>query len=387
MNKKTMDQISSYPSGWLELTVGEACSIRNDLRKPISNEEREKIHGEFPYYGPTGILGYIKECRMNGEYALIGEDGDHFLKYKEKLQTLLIKGMFNVNNHAHVIESTNLCTANWFYWFFLHKNIRKYLTRQGAARYKLNKDSLQRIPILLPPLPEQQAIVDVLESWNKAIIVTEKLLKAKEKRFLAFTNEYLIKEANTKITFGKIFSSAHLKNNNDSDLEILSVTTRGIVFQSEYFNKDVASVDKSNYLIVERDMLVMSGLNFWMGAIDFQRICDKGLVSPAYKVFRLNNTDVDKTYMAYFVRSHLMTRVLLEASIQGASIVRRNLDMEKLKSTIIKLPSYNEQIQISSLFNEAQKELNILRKTLTLYKKQKQALIQKLLTGEWRVKA
>jgi len=50
------------------------------------------------------------------------------------------------------------------------------------------------------------------------------------------------------------------------------------------------------------------------------------------------------------------------------------------------LPSQNQQKQIQSALNTAQDEINILEKLSEQYKKQKQGLIQKLLTGEWRVK-
>src|SRR4029077_16006523 len=62
------------PRGWILTTVGKACSIRNDLRLPISENERSKNSGIFPYYGPTGILDYLSGYRLDGTYALIGED-------------------------------------------------------------------------------------------------------------------------------------------------------------------------------------------------------------------------------------------------------------------------------------------------------------------------
>jgi type I restriction enzyme S subunit len=79
-------RVSSIPDDWRISQIGESCSIRNDLRKPISVEERSSLKGDYPYYGPTGILDYIDEYLVDGEFALIGEDGDHFLKPEEKSQ-------------------------------------------------------------------------------------------------------------------------------------------------------------------------------------------------------------------------------------------------------------------------------------------------------------
>ena len=78
--------------GWNLSTVGDAAAIKNNLRFPISEEERVKISGDYPYFGPTGVLAHINEYRIEGEHVLIGEDGDHFLKFRDKPMTLLVSG-------------------------------------------------------------------------------------------------------------------------------------------------------------------------------------------------------------------------------------------------------------------------------------------------------
>ena len=61
------------PDGWTESTVGKSYKICNNLRFPINLEDRKGMKGIYPYYGPTGILNFIDEYRLDGEYALIGE--------------------------------------------------------------------------------------------------------------------------------------------------------------------------------------------------------------------------------------------------------------------------------------------------------------------------
>lgn len=141
---------TEIPSDWDVKTVGEAFKICNNLRLPISEEERAKIRGDYPYYGPTKIQDYINEYRIDGKYALIGEDGDHFLKWKELPMTLLVEGKFNVNNHAHIVLGEDNLTE-WFFYFFNQRELTPHLTRQGAGRYKLTKDALSKILCPLPP--------------------------------------------------------------------------------------------------------------------------------------------------------------------------------------------------------------------------------------------
>jgi type I restriction enzyme, S subunit len=157
------DQIK-LPSDWKLKRLSDCAEVLNNLRKPISKEERDKIRGKFPYYGPTGVVDYISEYRAEGEFVLIGEDGDHFLKYSDWSMSQLVTGKFNVNNHAHIIRGKDDCLTKWLYFTFQHRNIIPYITRQGASRYKLNKESLLNIPVILPPLGEQDILVNKFEA-------------------------------------------------------------------------------------------------------------------------------------------------------------------------------------------------------------------------------
>ena len=103
--------VTMVPGGWELSTVGKACTIRNDLRLPLSVETRSAMQGEYPYYGPTGVLDYLDEFRAEGEFALIGEDGDHFLDPAKKSQTVRVTGRFHVNNHAQLIASGKSCSV------------------------------------------------------------------------------------------------------------------------------------------------------------------------------------------------------------------------------------------------------------------------------------
>jgi type I restriction enzyme S subunit len=152
------------PANWVEVSIGSVLAIENRLRLPINAEERGTMPGDYGYYGPTGMIGSINKYRLDGTFALIGEDGDHFLKHKIWSMTQLVHGRFNVNNHAHVIKGTEDCLVEWFFHFFRHRDISEWLTKQGASRLKLKKSTLESMPILLPPVPEQRKLVRHLDT-------------------------------------------------------------------------------------------------------------------------------------------------------------------------------------------------------------------------------
>lgn len=184
-------RIKDVPKGWNFLPIAKAFKIRNDLRKPISDEIRSTQQGSYPYYGPTKIQDYIDTYEQDGSFALIGEDGDHFLKYKSQSMTQLVDGKCTVNNHAHIIEGTDLASREWFYYYFMHRDIYSYLSRQGAGRYKLNKASLEKIYVLIPPSEEQEKIAKILSTWDQAISATEKLLENSQQQKKALMQQLL----------------------------------------------------------------------------------------------------------------------------------------------------------------------------------------------------
>lgn len=164
------------PASWREGEIEDYCEIHNNLRFPISEEVRADLQGDYPYYGPTGILDYINEYRINGKYVLIGEDGDHFLKHAKQPMTILVEGRFNVNNHAHVLRGKNGCATEWFHTFFCHRDVTLHVTRQGAGRLKLNKASLLKIPMLVPQEDEQTRIYNMFQALESRMRTEDVML-------------------------------------------------------------------------------------------------------------------------------------------------------------------------------------------------------------------
>lgn len=166
-------EIGEIPESWEVSTIGDACEIRNNLRKPLSAKIRSQMEGPYPYYGPTKQQDSINEYRVEGKHVLIGEDGDHFLKYDDMnwSMTQLVDGQFNVNNHAHIIKGKERCLTEWVHHYFRNRDIVDFLTRQGAGRYKLRKATLLELKIAIPPLSEQKSIIVQLNSVDNKLLI------------------------------------------------------------------------------------------------------------------------------------------------------------------------------------------------------------------------
>ncbi len=394
------------PDGWESVLVGEVCDIHNHLRLPISADERQTMQGDFPYYGPTGILDHLDHYRVEGKYALIGEDGDHFLKYKNRAMTLLVEGKFNVNNHAHLVVGRGNCITEWFYHFFRHTRIFPFLSRQGAGRFKLNKASLIKLPILLPPLPEQHKISEILTAWDEANDLVGQQIEAKQQlkkglmqqlltgkvRFPRFIHSE--KKQDTRfgeiptdwkyVPISQVADQVLDRNENGSEYPVLSCTKYdGLVDSLEYFGKQIFSDDTSTYKIVKRGHFAYATNHIEEGSIGYQDLYDLGLVSPMYTVFKTND-QVNDGFMFKLLKTELY-RQIFEINTNASVNRRGSLRWSGFSKIKIPLPSMNEQIAIASVLDKLDLEIKVYKKKLSLLKKQKQGLMQKLLTGEVRV--
>ena len=159
-----------FSSIWKTVPLADAVDIFDSFRLPVNASERqERITGKatqdlYPYYGATGKVGLINDYLVDGEYVLLGEDGAPFLNpFVEK--AYLIKGKAWVNNHAHILKSK---TNNSFLCYYLNYfNYKGYVS--GTTRLKLTQAQMKRIPIPVPPLPEQERIVARIEELFNAL--------------------------------------------------------------------------------------------------------------------------------------------------------------------------------------------------------------------------
>ena len=152
------------PSGVPYKTLGEVCAILDSMRKPVSKELRSK--GRYPYYGANGILDYVNDYIFDGTYLLVGEDGSVIKKDKSPVLQWAT-GKFWVNNHAHVlVEIKREAKLRYLYYILSTADVSGIV--RGTPP-KINQQNLKQIQIPLPPLPIQEEIVRILDTFTELI--------------------------------------------------------------------------------------------------------------------------------------------------------------------------------------------------------------------------
>ena len=145
--------------GWEERKLGEVVEVLDKLRRPIT--KRDRVEGEYPYYGATGILSYVQGYIFTEKLVLVGEDG---AKWNSGDKTSFIaEGKYWVNNHAHVVRPIRkIILDEWIVYFLNFSDLTPFIT--GMTVPKLNQEKMRGITIPLPPLPKQQIIVRQLDA-------------------------------------------------------------------------------------------------------------------------------------------------------------------------------------------------------------------------------
>ncbi|WP_418825201.1 restriction endonuclease subunit S [Paratractidigestivibacter faecalis] len=145
-----------------------------------------------------------------------------------------------------------------------------------------------------------------------------------------------------RIPLGRLLSKAPTAKCGRRNYPVLSATKdRGIIFQSDRFSKQIASADKSGYRIVERGQLVMT-IHLDQGVLGVQRIVDRGIVSPAYKVWDINENLVRPAYLEAALKSPRAIRYFKERG-QSTVVGRCNVPDGELLKMPISLPPFVAQ--------------------------------------------
>ncbi len=171
---------------WKTVELGNLCEVLDNKRKPITKCDR--IEGEFPYYGATGIVDYVDNYIFDEKLVLVGEDG---AKWESGEKTaFIVNGKYWVNNHAHVIKpKRDLLLDEWLVYYFFYKDLKEFIT--GLTVPKLNMGQLKIIPIPLPPLQIQQKIVVKLDKIFAEIDKGKAAAEANTKNTEALFQSYL----------------------------------------------------------------------------------------------------------------------------------------------------------------------------------------------------
>jgi len=289
---------------------------------------------------------------------------------------------------------------------YVYHNLFSYYTEKhflgcvvGSNYPALNNSDIKSLRIPLPSLSEQKRISEVLSCWDDSIEKLNKLILAKQKHKKALMQKLLTgkkrfkefeKTSWQKIKFSHIFKRVTRKNSEQND-NILTISAQhGLISQYDFYNKRVASANLSNYTLLKNGEFAYNksySTGYPMGAVKRLDMYEKGVVSSLYICFALSSNEVDSEFISQYFESGNFNHEIYKIAQEGArNHGLLNISVPDFFHTDLFLPTLPEQKKIAAVLKNCDEEIDLLKEKLAKLKSQKKGLMQKLLTGEIRVK-
>lgn len=165
---------------------------------------------------------------------------------------------------------------------------------------------------------------------------------------------------------------------NTEEIPILSLTKdRGLILQTERFDKRVATSDVSRYKVIEKGQLAYNPYVLWEGAVHALRDRDCGLVSPVYLTWQC--TEADFLYLDYLLKTSQLINTYLRLC-SGAVKRRRSINKTTFVNINIPLPPIHEQKAIAHILNTVQRAKEATEQVIQATKELKKSLMRFLFT-------
>ena len=276
----------------------------------------------------------------------------------------------------------------------------------GAGRNRvMSKKDFIKLKVLLPPIPEQHKIAEILGTWDEAIRLTADLIAAKQQRKKGLMQRLLTGEVRfpgfegrpwREVLFGQVTSflkgysyssSDYSEHPTSKNFITLKCVGKGGGFQISGMKYLIGDVP-TNFHVKEGD-LIFANTDLTRDA----EVVGAPILVPqlpgAFSAISMDLTKVEtkgslEIMFLYYLMQISTVRNYMRARASGSTVL--HLDVNACKKLPLLIPdSLEEQRKIATLFQACDREIDLLQQKLAALQQQKKGLMQRLLTGEVRV--
>jgi len=296
-----------------------------------------------------------------------------------------------------VLSPKEITDTDFIYQYLYSYDIKRqiYALVVGSNYPAVNSSDVANLKFSIPKSSsERQAIADQLSTWDEAIEKTERLIQAKEANLKGQIQRIMGKEAIevngwSMVHLGELFSEVTRKVR-EKELTPYSISAGiGFVSQREKWGKDISGSQHKNYTHLKAGEFSYNKGNskrYQQGCVYLLKdgeIC----VPNVFISFKPKAKNVVPEFFEHYFIADYHARELKRYITSGArSDGLLNLNKKDFFKIMVPCPSPDEQKAIAEALTASQQEIDLLKQFADKYKAQKRGLMQKMLTGEWRVK-
>lgn len=393
------------PKGWKRRQFDEVASIQEGQISPLKEPYRSMFHvGPDSISSGGGLTGPLKTC---DELGLTSG------KYLFRPGAIVYSKIRPNLNKVCLVDFDGVCSADAYpiypksdlieSRFMLHTMRSRHFVGQAigvsmrSGMPKINREDLGCIELVVPPLPEQRKIADILTTWDEALTQLDALIEAQERRKKALMQQLLTGRRRLKgfskpwkrFRFSELLEpqDRYVEFDDDHTYSLVSIRRRsgGVFFREALQGGDIKT--KVMKRVHTGDFLI-SRMQVVHGALGMVRPeCDGMYASDSYDVLIAKNEKVLHMPLLDWMSRMRSFWHLAYISSHGVHIEKMTFKLSDFMHEKITLPDdLEEQRQIAAILDTADQQLTLLRTQRTALDQQKRGLMQRLLTGKLRVK-
>lgn len=399
--------MKSVPEGWRSVELAECAKVERGKFAHRPRNEPRFYGGKMPFV-QTGEVSNARGVIKSYSQTL-SEEGIAISKVFPK-GTLLMTIAANIGNVAELgFDSAcpDSLVAILPYGEVCHGYLRRFLETQKSrihylapqnAQKNINVDFLEMLPVLLPPSGEQQKISDIFDVSDAAAEKLGDLLAANAERKQRLMQQLLTGKTRFKEFKGERWRTYRLG-------ELLQEVDRYVTFDDDHTYK-LASIRRRSEGLFFRQALqgnqiktkVMKTIRTGDFLLSKMQVVHGawGLVTPEFdgmfvsdsyiSLVPRNGSALKIEFLNYLSQMRFLRHLAYICS-HGVHIEKMTFNLDDfLHEKITIPPTVEEQTKIVGVLSVCDREIGLLQKQLEALKEQKRGLMQKLLTGEVRVK-
>jgi len=260
---------------------------------------------------------------------------------------------------------------------------------RGSVRIRIYLDDLKQLKCMLPPIHQQRRIAQILDTWDKAIEKTEKLIANGEAQKIALVQKLFGRLNSPLKSIGEladVFAGGTPSTKKEEfwggEIPWMSSgeINLGIVKDVGGRITDLGLKNSSTKYVPENSVLIaLAGQGKTRGKVAINRIklCTNQSLAAIVPNEGLN---------AHFLFQNLNSRYQEIRSMSLGDGGRGGLNLSIIKHIKIPFPSSEEQMHIAKVLSNADAEIETMEQNRALLVTEKSALMQQLFTGKRRVK-
>jgi type I restriction enzyme S subunit len=399
-------RLEQLPDDWELLPVGDLLlETQYGMNAPSSVDGNTAIVGMKDIKGGNVLFNNLARANVSDaeltSYCL--HSGDLLINRTNSLDQVGKVGIVRSNVRAVfasylvrlIVDRAQIEPGYLNYWLNTDSAQRtiKRIATPAIGQTNVNPTEFQKYCLVpLPPISQQNKIFEILSSWDDAIdrktrIVAAKLTAQSAALRTIFGETHIQKSERVLMPLSAITDRVSRKADGANHPVMTISGKAGFLRQDEKFSRFMAGKSVERYTLLKRGEFAYNKGN----SITYPQGCiyclnqDTALVPHVYISFRLHD-GLNGDFYAHLFQAGFLNRQLarlINSGVRNDGLL--NLNIKDFFGCRVPVPSADEQARVAGMLGDMRREIRLLERELDCLKKQKRGLMQKLLTGEWRV--